>query len=412
MRGTNAGPPLRVLFLTCHLPYPPASGGRRREYELLRRLGGKVDFDLVAVSKTLVEDRSNAHRLAPMCHSVQVVPASSDGNLRGAQQVRRHACPSLVDTVAELAAAVDLVHVEGFYLMQHVPADCPVPIVLIEQNVEYDLCKQRASVARALPEVFDRMRDYRQTRIAEIEAWRRSDLVGVLTEDDRRAVLSVAPDVRVRLTPDGVGHPSAWADADGTVPDLGGPLLVFVANFAYEPNLDAARYLCSDVLPRIAREVRGVRLALVGTSPPDELRRLAGERDDVIVTGRVPAVEPYLDQADVVVAPLRVGGGVKVKVLEALSRGKAIVATSVAAQGFGADARSSMHNADEPESFAAAAVHLLQSPAERARLEAAALRLAARLPSWDDAAQALHGCYREVTEVAVRPVSESTSVVG
>src|SRR5215210_56143 len=132
MPGTSAEPRLRVLFLTCHLPYPPSSGGRRREFELLQRLSRWVDFDLVAVSKTVDEDRAFVHRLAPMCRTVGVAEAVAGDD--GAQQVRRHACPALVDEIARRAAGVDLVHVEGFYLMQHVPAECPVPVVLVEQN--------------------------------------------------------------------------------------------------------------------------------------------------------------------------------------------------------------------------------------------------------------------------------------
>jgi glycosyltransferase involved in cell wall biosynthesis len=116
---------------------------------------------------------------------------------------------------------------------------------------------------------------------------------------------------------------------------------------------------------------------------------LAG--DGVEVTGRVPSVEPHLDEAAVVVAPLRVGGGVKVKVLEALSRGKAVVSTSVGVQGL---TQSPAVVADEPAAFATAVADLLADPAARDRREQAALRYARSLPTWDDAARALLGCYR------------------
>jgi glycosyltransferase involved in cell wall biosynthesis len=120
------------------------------------------------------------------------------------------------------------------------------------------------------------------------------------------------------------------------------------------------------------------------------------------VVGRVPAVEPYLDAAQVVVAPLRIGGGIKVKVLEALARGRPIVATSVAAQGLGSAGADCMRIADDPESFARAVVSLLRRPEERDELARQARAFARTLPSWDVAAAKLAACYRELVPVASR----------
>lgn len=171
---------------------------------------------------------------------------------------------------------------------------------------------------------------------------------------------------------------------------------MFVANFAYQPNLDAAWFLCDEIVPRVVREIPGARFLLVGTSPPDDLRAAAEACPNIAVTGRVPAVEPYLDAAQVVVAPLRIGGGIKVKVLEALARGRPLVASSIAAQGFGSGSAECMRIADDPESFASEVVSLLHRPDERQRLARAAAALAATLPSWDEAAASLVECYREL----------------
>jgi glycosyltransferase involved in cell wall biosynthesis len=121
------------------------------------------------------------------------------------------------------------------------------------------------------------------------------------------------------------------------------------------------------------------------------------------VTGRVPAVQPYLDDAHVMLAPLRIGGGVKVKVLEALRRGKAIVTTPVGAQGFGERSPESMRLAADPASFAAAVVELLTSRRERRRLERAALDLGGSLPTWDAAAGRLSVAYRSLLAARTSP---------
>jgi polysaccharide biosynthesis protein PslH len=254
---------------------------------------------------------------------------------------------------------------------------------LVEQNVEYELWQQRMNFAAA-----------RATRAAEQAAWREADLLAAVTEEDRAVMAGVAQRP-VALVTDGADHRTAWtADAttDGVPVDPDAPAVVFVGNFAYEPNADAAIWLANEIFPRI-RETARAKLFLVGNAPPAALTALACE--DVVVTGRVDAVEPWLDAAAVVVCPLRVGGGVKVKVLEALGRGCAIVATPQCAHGI-PGAPAAMRLADDSSGLADAVVSLLADPDERARLQAEALRCAQQLPTWDSVAARLAALWREL----------------
>jgi glycosyltransferase involved in cell wall biosynthesis len=390
----------RVLFLTCHLPYPPVSGGRRREYELLRRLAGDFDIHLCAVSKTFGEDVLAAPRLQGICRTVKVFaadPASSNGEVVAAQ-VLRHACRPAAAHVARLvdARAVDVVHCEGFYLAQHVPDRCGVPLLLAEQNVEYELWRQRVATTCGDTSRREAFLQYRTTRDAEVRAWRRATLCASVTEDDRALMLRTDPALDVVVVPDGADHlrPARNGAAPASSREI-----VLVGNFAYQPNADAARHLCKDVLPLVRERVPSARVVLVGNDPPDEVRALAGA--DVAVTGRVPCIEPYLERAAVAVCPLRIGGGIKVKMLEALCRGKAIVTTSVGIQGLGAGVEAAVRVADDAASFAAAIADLLERPAERRDLERAAARFSARLATWDEAAAKLSACYRDLASVSV-----------
>jgi polysaccharide biosynthesis protein PslH len=384
----------RVLFVTCHLPYPPYSGGRRREYELLRRIGDSFDVTLCAVSKVYEEDSANAPALKPYCRDVFVFPNAPepDGSLPA--QVVRHRSPELTEHVAREVAGgrFDLVHVEGFYLMQHVPEECPVPVLLVEQNVEYVLWRQRAETALRRSEREAALAEYLRTLEVETASWARASLCAALTRDDAAIMSAALPGLDVRLVPDGIGR-VAPVQCAGAAPRAG--VVVFAANFAYQPNVDAALYLCREIWPRVARRVPEARLLLVGNAPPDEVRRLARRRD-VVVTGRVPSVEPFLDEASVVVCPLRVGGGIKVKMLEAMSRGKAIVTTGVGAQGLGALAGRAFVVEDQPGAFAHAVARLLYDAGARRALEHGARSAAAGLPTWDDAAAELGACYRDL----------------
>jgi polysaccharide biosynthesis protein PslH len=377
----------RVLFVTCHLPFPAWSGGRLREHELLRRLARRYDLDVLVVSKTPREDEQNREafeRLLGRRARVEVVAAGRGARNGGPVQVERHRSRAAAARVAALAAEVDLVHVEGFYLAQHLPPQPPVPVVLAEQNVEFALWQQRARANGEDELRLSCAREARETRAAELAAWRRADLVVAVTEDDRRAIRAEAPSLEVGVVPDGADHlcrsrrPAKAASAT----------ILFVGNFAYEPNVDAARLLCETIFPLVRREVPHARLQLAGNAPPRDLAARG-----VSFTGRVARLEPYYDRATVVACPLRIGGGIKVKMLEALTRGRAIVSTSIGVQGLEA---APVLVRDDAQEFARALVHLLREERARTDLEARAAAYAARLPTWEAAAGALAECYEEV----------------
>jgi glycosyltransferase involved in cell wall biosynthesis len=149
-------------------------------------------------------------------------------------------------------------------------------------------------------------------------------------------------------------------------------------------------------MPVIRARRAGVRLTIVGSHPPREVRALA--RDNVVVTGRVPAVEPYLEQAAVVVAPVRMGGGMRLKVLQAMALGKAVVTTSIGAEGLavGAD-RPPLAIADETAGFAGAVTRLLADEAERRVLGQSARAFVAANHSWSAYAERLEAMYSCLT---------------
>ena len=237
----------------------------------------------------------------------------------------------------------------------------------------------------------------RAGRRIDAAAWRRferrvfgaADAVVVFTDEDRARIATRAPATRVRRITPGVDRAAPAADP-------GGQRVVFVGGFAHPPNVEAALRLGSAIFPAVRARVPGATLEIVGGDPPAEVRALAGQ--GVTVTGRVPDTRPYLDGAAVVVAPLRLGGGMRVKVLEALAAGKALVATPRAVAGIDLTPGDQALVAETDAELAEAIATLLADPERRRRLGAAAHGWAAAHLDWPRTLDAYDRLYASLTE--------------
>ena len=202
----------------------------------------------------------------------------------------------------------------------------------------------------------------------QARAWSEAGRVQVFTARDAECVRRIAPTVadRVYVNPFGVDVRPLASQPPGH-----GASLVFVGGFRHQPNVDAARWLVTEILPRVHVSHPQARLTLVGADPPDVVRALAS--DTVQVTGRVTAVEPFVESATLVVAPLRAGGGMRRKVLEAMALGRAVVTTTRGAEGiWNPAAAPTLRIGDDATAIASHITTLLDSPDERRALGSAA----------------------------------------
>ena len=237
-------------------------------------------------------------------------------------------------------------------------------------------------------------RDWRRWQGYQRATWRRFALIQVFTQRDAEAIEAIAPELadRVRVNPFGVELPAALDPAPDSSREL-----VFVGNFSHAPNVDGALWLGGEIMPILRKHEPGVSLSIVGPWPPREVRSLAAA--DVRVTGLVEDTTPYLARAAVVVAPLRIGGGMRMKVLEAMALGKAVVTTPRAVEGFPAAASAYVSLADDSEGLAAAVARLLAHPEERNALGTRARAVAAEHFSAQAYARRLEAVYAEAGEL-------------
>jgi glycosyltransferase involved in cell wall biosynthesis len=216
------------------------------------------------------------------------------------------------------------------------------------------------------------------------------DAAVVFTKRDRHALEALGSGTPIHEIPFGVPLPATPLDPAGEPP----PTVLFVGNFRHAANADAATWLGEALFPPLRHTVPGVRLSIVGSSPTPEILALAG--DDVSVAGRVPEVEPHLDRAAVVAAPLRVGGGMRVKVLEALAAGKAVVATPLAVEGLDVVPGEQLEVAAGAPELTAALERLLRDEPRRRALAERARAWACERLGWERAVERYERLYAEL----------------
>jgi polysaccharide biosynthesis protein PslH len=222
--------------------------------------------------------------------------------------------------------------------------------------------------------------------------WRQFDRIQVFTSRDALEVRRVAPELadRVRVNPFGIDIP---IDANPPIEEPG--TVVFVGGFNHSPNVDAAIWLAYDIMPILRTLFSGVRLNIVGSYPPKGVRDLAG--NDIKVIASVPAVEPHIQRAAVVLAPLRSGGGMRVKVLQAMALGKAVVTTPLGAEGLtNTSGKPPVAIASGAEEFANATATLLAADRTRWTLGHRARDFVAKHHSWPTYRQRLEKTYAEL----------------
>jgi sugar transferase (PEP-CTERM/EpsH1 system associated) len=391
-----------MLFLTPQLPYPPQKGTALRNWGLISGLSARHE---IAVLSFLDPGQSGAiaDPLTEACSIETVEPPTRTlrDRLRGMLTTRqpdmalRLASDTYGKRLAEWLArgSFDVVQIEGIELAPYldvIDAVWPTsdrverPLVVFDNhNCEYVLQERTFltdlySPAR-WPTAAYSFVQWRRLRRYEAQICRRADRVLAVSQADARALRRLVPSLEVAVIPNGI---DTRVYLPATVePRTGGYSLVFTGTMDFRPNVDAVLWFTEEVWPRIRAEVPDVHFYVVGQRPH---RRLGSLREDrgVTVTGWVEDVRPHIADATVYVAPLRMGGGTRLKLLEAMAMSKPVVATRLGAEGYPVTDGRQLILADSPAEFAQVVVALLDSPARRAELGQNARTFVERRYDW------------------------------
>lgn len=417
---------VRILFVSSFPASPATYGAQRRLEGLMSGLARRHEVSAAALANPRFEIAVSEGEMRRYCSEVLLVPSRSEDRGKRLLQLRsllsRRSFESHFLAVPEFQSALDTVltrkavdvvvlsaalGMSGYRLRQAPPGNRAPRVVFDEHNIEFDLQRQLSragSVMRRLHYTIN----WRKVQREEIAEWRSCDGVTFTSIPDRDRALSRMPSLHSAVVPNAVDV-SAFEPRETDPPSDGATVMFFGIN-DYYPNTDGILFLLREIWPRIASSHPRARLKIVGPRPTPEI--LAHRSDRIEVTGRVDDLRPHIASAAVTVVPLRLGGGTRLKVLEAMAMGKPIVSTVIGAEGIAAVHEQHLLLADEPIHFAAAVGRILDDRDLGVRLGRQGRALVTERYSWSAAAAEMERFLSEIVPASSSTSERSASSVG
>jgi polysaccharide biosynthesis protein PslH len=405
---------LNILCVSQMPASPPRRGAQARVHGLMTHLARRHDLTAVMLVDEEFDAEESGEAMRDYCREVVLVdnPYGRKGlakrflqlwslaSIRSFERLRV-TVPSLQRALDRILTArrFDVVNLEFPYLgnchLRQAPAGEKLPVLVVDSHeIAYDLARQfavgSATVARRLYAGIN----WRKLRREELSIYRDADGVYLCSVADERRLLDQIPEAHTAVIPNAADVEYYQPRPADPPPD--GRTVVYFGLLSTVPNVDGVIHFVQEIWPRIAEAHPKARCKIIGGGPPPSLLALAGPR--VELTGFVPDLRPHLAAAAAVVVPLRLGGGTRLKIVEAMAMGKAIVSTTLGAEGIEAVPRRDILVEDEPAAFAEAVNRLLAEPGLAMRIGRSARQLAVERYAWHGAALALEGFYRRILE--------------
>jgi len=388
---------MRILWLSAGLLLPLDKGGKLRSYHLLRHLAARHSVTYVGFAEPSASPE-DLRGMREVCDDLQAVERRdvAKGTLSFYLDAARHLVSPLPYAVGKyrsadyrerlarllVPGAFDALVCDFLVPAVNMPDRVPCPTVLFTHNVEAEIWRRHAETGRRTWLRALLRRQWRRMLAFEARTLARFDSIVAVSDADRATfsrLYGAAVRAPVRVIPTGVD--TDYFSAPVSVrPD---PFrVVFTGSMDWLPNEDAVLHFCHEVLPLIRRVEPRVSLSVVGRNPTPAVRRLAEDDPAIDVTGRVDDVRPHVARAALSIVPLRIGGGTRLKIYESMAMGRAVVSTTVGAEGLPLTPGEHIGLADTPAAFAAEVLRLLRDDAARRSMEEAGSRLVRERYDW------------------------------
>jgi len=408
---------MKILWVKAGGLVPPDTGGKIRSYHILRELARdhsitffsfygahandshsqlEQTFErVITISLNLPEPKS----FRELCnYGLRLLTLEPYNISKYCRPNVRRALRRLLEQERFDAMVCDFVIAAG-----SVPWDLPTPKILFTHNVESVIWKRHCQVARNPLWKALSWREWRTMQAAERKYLQQADHVLTVSEDDRRSFARLVDAAKLSVVPTGADTEFFTPTKEPETPNS----LVFTGSMDWLPNEDGVIYFMNEILPFIRQGVPEVSLTIVGRNPSQRLRDLAAGIANVHLTGWVEDIRPFLSQAAVCVVPLRIGGGTRLKIFEAMSMEKAIVSTTIGAEGLPVHPEEHLLIADEPAEFAKSTLALLRDVERRRSMGISARELVVRNYSWRMVAKQFADTLAEVVAKSGRSATKT-----
>ena len=393
---------MKILMLTPYLPYPLLSGGQIRTYNLLKKLSHKHQITLFALIKS-EEEKQYVKELEKYCHKVRVFKRSEKPfTLKNIFKtifssfpflvIRNQAEGSLEAVRREIAQQdYDLIHAETFYMMPHIPA-CKIPIILVEQTIEYlgyeSYAKKAPFFLRPLLNI-----DVRKIHHWEKHYWQKAKRLIVMSEEDRQFIGKELNKEKIDVVANGVD--TKWfAQKPRSLNSQ--PTILSVGTFKWLPNIEAVDFLVKEIWPIIKQRVAKAQLLIVGNAPTSKVISYGSNDRQITVAGRVEDIRDAFQSAHVLLAPVFSGKGTRYKILEAMASGTPVVASKIAVEGLNIKDGQDVLTSNKAQELADLTVKVLNDKNLWQTLSANGKKFVSQHYDWELISQELDKIYQEI----------------
>lgn len=377
-------------------------------YNLLKRLASSYNFHLLSFTYS-EEEQKYLSGLKDFCQTVDVVfqQEAIDQMPKWRaylRYLRMLGTPEILaymrnETMREKVTEtlslypISLIQIEYTQMAQYLPVNCELPSILVELDVFFETLRRRIRLPNIPRKKILAFLEWLKMRRYELGILNKFTKIVTMSEHDRNLLLRENSGLDIVAIANGVDCQFFEYSFDASIKNS----VLFVGNFKHFPNVDGLLYFAGVIWPRVKEAVPDAKLVIVGNAPTPGVKRLASE--DVKVVGRVPDMRPYYAKAAVCVIPLRSGSGTRLKLLEALSCGVPVVATSVGGEGLDIEDGANSFIADTPAEFAEKAVRLLKDKELRLRFSQAGRKFVESKYSWDLIAEEQSKVYKELLRI-------------
>lgn len=391
---------MKILMFTPYVPYPPNSGGQIRTFNLIKNLSKKHEI-------TSFSFRRSDHgipeltELKKYCRQVRTFSRKKSfqsplkilrtGFSRYPYLVNMYRHRQTQQAIAqELSSRTyDLIHVETYYIMPNLP-NTSVPVLLAEQTIEYQVYQHYASSSPIWPIKPLLYIDVVKHKYWERHYWQEVKKVVAMSEADKQKMLQLIPNLNVSVVPNGVDTTFFQEKISNHKPSN---TVLFVGNFNWLQNREAAEVLAKNIWPKIKAKLPGAKLWIVGREPKENIKRLA--TSDITISGDIEDIRTAFQGANVLVAPLYGAGGTRYKILEAMASGLPVVTTRIGIEGIGATNGRNVLLADSNEEIANLTIEIIKNQNLAKKIAISAKEFVYKNFDWKSISNSLEQIYEE-----------------